>query len=255
MKTCNLCSVTKPLSGFRQWTEKGETKTRGRCLECENRLSREGAKRRRANAGRESRTTEYIICRQKRGTHICWLKDRGRYTRQPDSLWEKNARQAWQYWLKTCPDWWVEQYYQATGKPWNNPRLNSTDKYRIRYQLDNEFQIKERLRRQIKKKQRRDGIADIMRNAIKRDGRSTKVEQTLGYTIQELSQHLERQFTKRMTWDAFMRGEIHIDHIIPQSEFNLGDDEEYRACWALPNLQPLWAKDNIAKSNKVMTMI
>ncbi|KVU21222.1 hypothetical protein WK62_19750 [Burkholderia ubonensis] len=45
----------------------------------------------------------------------------------------------------------------------------------------------------------------------------------------------------------FRRGEIHIDHRRPQSSFDLNDADQVRACWALSNLQPLWARDNLTK--------
>jgi hypothetical protein len=50
-------------------------------------------------------------------------------------------------------------------------------------------------------------------------------------------------------------GEIHLDHIIPQRAFDLSNDEEWRACWSLTNLQPLWAKDNLRKSGRIEKLI
>ena len=46
----------------------------------------------------------------------------------------------------------------------------------------------------------------------------------------------------------------HIDHIIPQSKllYDSMDHPNFQKCWALENLQPLWAKDNISKSNKTL---
>ena len=70
------------------------------------------------------------------------------------------------------------------------------------------------------------------------------------YTLEELMAHLERQFLPGMTWDN--RGDWHIDHIVPLSsfEFTGPDDANFQAAWALTNLRPLWAKDNIRKSAK-----
>ena len=41
--------------------------------------------------------------------------------------------------------------------------------------------------------------------------------------------------------------------IIPKSAFNFetAEDADFKKCWALENLQPLWAKDNLRKSNKI----
>ncbi len=71
--------------------------------------------------------------------------------------------------------------------------------------------------------------------------------ETLGYTIEELIIHLEKQFKIGMTWDNY--GEWHVDHKIPMARFNFTttDDNEFKLCWALENLQPLWEFDNLSK--------
>jgi len=71
--------------------------------------------------------------------------------------------------------------------------------------------------------------------------------QLLGYTIEELMAHLEKQFTEGMTWDNY--GEWHVDHIRPMTSFKFEsvDDPEFKECWSLSNLQPLWWNDNLSK--------
>jgi hypothetical protein len=48
-------------------------------------------------------------------------------------------------------------------------------------------------------------------------------------------------------------GEWHVDHKIPQSAFNFEtpEDIDFKKCWALKNIQPMWAKENIIKSNRI----
>lgn len=74
--------------------------------------------------------------------------------------------------------------------------------------------------------------------------------EALGYTIPELRAHLERQFQKGMSWAN--HGEWHIDHIRPVASFSFSsvDDPEFRECWAMSNLRPLWARDNLSKHAK-----
>ena len=74
----------------------------------------------------------------------------------------------------------------------------------------------------------------------------------LGYTPEELINHLEKQFTEGMTWDNY--GEFHVDHKLPISSFNIKEigDEEFMKCWSLDNLQPMWGEENIRKSNKIL---
>ncbi len=70
------------------------------------------------------------------------------------------------------------------------------------------------------------------------------------YTINDLINHLESQFQDGMSWEN--RSMWHIDHIKPKSLFKYSspNDEQFKECWALENLQPLWAFDNISKHNK-----
>lgn len=88
----------------------------------------------------------------------------------------------------------------------------------------------------------------LMREAIKREGESNKIFDLCGYSVSELRNHLEKQFTGEMCWGRF--NEIHIDHIIPRAKFDLTDKSEWKACWSLSNLQPRWAKDNLSKGSR-----
>ena len=53
-----------------------------------------------------------------------------------------------------------------------------------------------------------------------------------------------------MTWKNHGRFGWHIDHIRACSRFDLSDLSQQKKCFNYTNLQPLWAKDNIRKSNK-----
>lgn len=82
----------------------------------------------------------------------------------------------------------------------------------------------------------------------RKNGRSW--ESIVGYSTDDLMKHLEKQFDNRMSWSNY--GPYwHIDHIKPKSLFKYESelDEEFRKCWALDNLQPLEAKQNIKKHN------
>lgn len=73
------------------------------------------------------------------------------------------------------------------------------------------------------------------------------------YTIQELMSHLESKFTEGMTWKNYGKNGWEIDHIIPQAYFKYDsyDHPAFKVCWALENLQPLWAKDNASKRDRI----
>jgi hypothetical protein len=73
----------------------------------------------------------------------------------------------------------------------------------------------------------------------------------LPYTIDQLITHLEKQFKPGMSWKNHCFRGWHIDHKIADSKFNYKSvtDSEFRKCWALDNLQPLWWRENLTKSN------
>ena len=73
------------------------------------------------------------------------------------------------------------------------------------------------------------------------------IKNLLGYSIQELKEHLEAQFEDWMTWDNLgltakeLKQTWQIDHIKPVNTFNITstDCEDFKKCWALENLRPL----------------
>jgi len=91
----------------------------------------------------------------------------------------------------------------------------------------------------------------LIRNSLK-DGKGDRAwEDLVGYTVEELKKHLEKQFEEWMTWDKFLKGEIVIDHIKPRSLFKYtsSEDPEFKECWSLENLQPLEKIANLRKGN------
>lgn len=93
-----------------------------------------------------------------------------------------------------------------------------------------------------------------IRRSIGSDKGGHHWEDVVGYTFDELKSHLEKQFVEGMTWENYGT-KWHIDHIRPMCSFNIQhiEDEEFKQCWALKNLQPLWALDNQIKNGKWIT--
>lgn len=70
------------------------------------------------------------------------------------------------------------------------------------------------------------------------------------YSEVKLKSHLAKQFKDGMSWDNY--GTVwHIDHKIPVSAFNLRCEEDIKRCWELKNLQPMFADENVMKSDKL----
>jgi hypothetical protein len=95
-------------------------------------------------------------------------------------------------------------------------------------------------------------LSSAIYQSIRKNKGGRAWESLVGYTVNELINHLEPLFLNGMTLDKLLNGEIHIDHKRPIASFNFEspDDLEFKQCWSLENLQPLWAEDNIRKSDK-----
>ena len=104
-------------------------------------------------------------------------------------------------------------------------------------QTDLCFKLKDRIRSRINK-------------AIKRNSKSSKSTELTGCTIQELKIYIEGKFQKGMSWENYAYDTWHIDHIRPCASFDLSDPEQQKLCFHYTNLQPLWAYENLSKSDK-----
>ena len=81
-------------------------------------------------------------------------------------------------------------------------------------------------------------------------------ERLVDYTQEELRTHLESLWEPWMNWNNYGqlsrdRRTWQIDHIRPVSSFNITSVEcvDFQKCWALENLQPLCAFENLLKGN------
>jgi hypothetical protein len=108
-----------------------------------------------------------------------------------------------------------------------------------RYKNDLNFRITKNLRKRV-------------RSIIKNHKKYFSSIELVGCSATELKIHLEKQFTKGMTWKNYGFYGWHIDHIIPCSSFDMTDPKQQKQCFHYTNLQPLWAEDNLRKSDKIL---
>ncbi len=99
-------------------------------------------------------------------------------------------------------------------------------------------------------KRMRAAVSSRMWHALKSHGvsKGAALFDLVGYSKEQLVAHLEGLFAPGMTWETY--GAWHVDHKKPCALFDLTDPEQFEQCWALTNLQPLWATDNIRKGAK-----
>lgn len=78
--------------------------------------------------------------------------------------------------------------------------------------------------------------------------KTARTNELLGTSYDVVKAHIEQQFKENMTWQNY--GDWHVDHIVPLASAK--DLDELVALCHYSNLQPLWAYENIAKSDKVL---
>jgi predicted transcriptional regulator len=154
-----------------------------------------------------------------------------------------------------------KEYLSNKSKKWTEENKEHRKQYLKEYREKNIDKIRKTKRDYERNRKASDPLYKLVANfrtAIYQVLKESNVEKNghyfdiLGYTPEELINHLEKQFTEGMTWENY--GEFHVDHKLPISSFNIKEigDEEFMKCWSLDNLQPMWGEENIRKSNKVL---
>ena len=92
-------------------------------------------------------------------------------------------------------------------------------------------------------------IAVRMSNLISRLLRNKCADRKsiMGYSANELRKHIADKFEEGMSWGNY--GAWHIDHIKGRLEYIREGETNPKIINALSNLRPLWASENISRSN------
>jgi hypothetical protein len=122
-------------------------------------------------------------------------------------------------------------------------RQNNKDKLNKYYQLKAKNDLNYKLARNIRSR---------IKVTIKENRKTKSSLELLGCSLEQVRQHIESQFQEGMSWSNWSFYGWHIDHIRPISSFDLSDPIQQKQCFHYTNLQPLWAKDNLAKGNKII---
>ncbi len=191
-------------------------------------------------------------------------------------------------WCKECANKYNKKYYQKNSvkilkqqkKYWKNNKQEITIKrkkyfreYMKRYRLKHGIkliktatkwnQIHKKEVNERKKKYFREKYGNninykltlLLRSriyyALKRNVKSNITKKLLGCSLEQLKQHIQKQFKPGMTWENHNFKGWHIDHIIPCASFDLSKTNEQRKCFNYTNLQPLWAEENLSKGKRL----
>jgi hypothetical protein len=223
IKQCIRCKIFKNIDGF-YFYAKGNY-YRGTCRECHNAD---------VKAWRDSHRKEV----QERDRQYYQTKNykkwRAEYRKRPEILAKERA-QVIKY--RSQPD-----TYKKRREYLNRPDIKKRTRYLQNKRLKENIQIRLNVR-----------ISGAIRHSLKNGKQWYHWEDLVGYTVDDLKQHLEKQFKNGMSWDNYRHDGWHIDHIIPLKAFNFSSygDIDFKRAWALDNLQPLWGKENMSKGAKL----
>jgi thiol-disulfide isomerase/thioredoxin len=152
---------------------------------------------------------------------------------------KNRQRLAYQRRVEKTPDYHKEQYIKNKDKIYAYQKINREKiaaYERLRRRKDINYKLKRYLRTRLWQ-------------ALKGNPKIVTTMKLIGCSIKQLKNHLEKKFTKGMTFKNY--GKWHIDHIKPCASFDLSKASEQRKCFHYSNLQPLWAKDNLEKHDKI----
>ena len=169
------------------------------------------------------------ICR-KLETKNNYIKNREKIKNEQKLYYESNKKKIQEYKKN-----WAKKNYNPEKR--KQQFLKTKEKIYLRNKTRYDTDILYRLKKCISRR---------LYMALKKS-KSKKTLEYLGCSISDLKIHIENKFTDNITWENY--GKWHIDHIIPLSSAKCENDI-YRLSH-YTNLQPLWAIDNIKKSNRV----
>lgn len=174
----------------------------------------------------------------------CYYRCQSCQTKKNRAYWKKNRktllpinRQKHKRWYETN-----RASKLASNKAWYKANKEKAQNYHREY---------ERKKRKNPIYRLHQSISSALRRGLKGSKNKQKWQTILGYSTEQLKQHLESLFTKGMTWKNY--GKWHIDHKRPIASFDISSQhcDDFKTCWALSNLQPLWAKDNLSKGDSI----
>ena len=166
-------------------------------------------------------------------------------------LWMQDYNVEFPTWVRlssiTKLDIWITKYLkddhainEHSEKAKIKNRASNRESNRKRKIIDPGFRVKCNLRRRLR---------DLMKNTKK--GGSHHVSSLIGCSTKQLAKHIQSQFSKGMTWRNYGINGWHVDHILPCASFDHNDPRQVAQCWHWTNLRPLWAKDNMMKSDNI----
>ena len=234
MKKCSKCKELKPLTEFYK-DKRTESGLYSGCKKCHNKYKKE-----------LGYYKDYRIKKPE------YYKD---YRRKNKDHLRRYYREYRRNWIKQNPE--IREYQREYQREWRKQNQEKKQEQNKEYRKNNPKKYREYKKEYRKKVSKipsyriNTSISLGIWKSLKGNKSGRRWETLTGYTLEDLMKHLESQFEPWMSWDNY--GKWHIDHIKPKSLFKYenAEDPEFKKCWALENLQPLEARENLIKRDKI----
>lgn len=233
MKKCNTCEIEKPYESFTK-EKMAKDGHKNKCKSCIAKASKE-----KYAANPEARR-EYEAKWRAENVDKC--------TARTNRWREKNPKQFSEY---------RKLYYENNKDKILAGQKATYQKYKEKYsERDKKYKKKNHIILMQKRKERieaspllqfKERIRCLVKNSFYRlkHNKNRRTSQILGADWETIKNHFVSQFKDGMTWEAFIAGDIHVDHIQPLASAKT--EEELIALCHYTNLQPLWCLDNLSK--------
>lgn len=227
-KVCTICFIEKDLKHFHK-SKKSQIGHVAQCKECRKIKSKKNYQKSKTNV---KKIVKNKIC------SICYIeKDVSQFHKQ------MGTKDGYRSHCKECRSIKFKETYKYNDTFFINHKERTKT-----WRTENRDKYNNYFKKRYKKIPHIYAWRGMLNSVIKRMGtnKEKNTYDVLGYSAEELKNHIESLFLENMSWDNW--GEWHIDHIRPISSFD--KTESPKIINALENLQPLWAIDNIKKGNK-----
>jgi len=278
-KRCSKCGEVKPVSEFYK-QKGGKYGVCSQCKECRKKYRKE-------NVGRRTQyLREYYEKNKdklKKKAEEYLKVNRARAKKYQREYYKNNTEKIIEYQheyyknnieeVRECKRLYYKNNRERIRIRHNKYYKENSDKFKIYYEINSKkILVKRKLRyknntekvkeinnksmrklRLIPKNRLSCGISNAIRKSLTINKNGRHWENLVNFTLQDLKTHLEKQFKDDMTWENYGQYGWHIDHIKPIVSFNFEsyNDPEFKQCWSLENLQPLWWWENLSKGSNV----
>lgn len=242
MKRCTKCNELKSIDDFHRDARKRDGRV-AVCKQCQSLYAAEHYNRNKEKYQKMRR--EYYL--ENKETMITSQRNYYAANKNQRALtakeWQRNnpekVKAAQKKYKEKFPD--VASIATKKWKAQNPEKVKAIRrKYYLKYKTKPSFRMSGR-------------ISNGIRYSLGKGGKANSHwEDLVGFTAEQLVKHLEKQFKPGMTWENY-GSYWQIDHIIPIAAFNFAtpEDIDFKRCWALKNLRPLEAKENMRKGAKI----